>query len=53
VAELVEENDDRQDEQEGDDIPDEHMAQVIETMQEKLSHSNPLKPEPKGPAPTL
>src|SRR3954449_663011 len=42
MAELVEENDDRQDEQEGNDVTDESMAQRIETMQKKLSHSIPL-----------
>jgi hypothetical protein len=32
MAELMEENDDRQHEQEGNDVPDESMAQRIETM---------------------
>jgi hypothetical protein len=32
VAELMEENDDGQDEQEGNDIADESMTQRIETM---------------------
>src|ERR1700687_5684225 len=42
VTELVEENDDRQHEQEGDDVADEPMAQRIETMQKKLGHPIPL-----------
>src|SRR5881394_3679108 len=42
MAEFVEEHDDRQDEQEGNDVTDESMAQRIETMQKKLGHSIPL-----------
>src|ERR1700704_6121828 len=42
MAELVEENDDGQDEQEGDRVTDKHMAYRIETMQKKLKHPNPL-----------
>jgi hypothetical protein len=37
----MEENDDRQDEQKGDDIADETMAQRIETMKKKLGHPIP------------
>jgi hypothetical protein len=32
MTELMEENDDRQNEQEGNDVTDEPMAQRIETM---------------------
>src|ERR1700761_3920807 len=39
MAELVEEHDDGQDEQEGDRITDEPMAQRIETMVKNLGHS--------------
>src|ERR1700753_1166943 len=42
MAKLMEENDDGQDEQEGDGITDEPMAQRIETMQKKLRHLVPL-----------
>src|SRR3954467_14894361 len=42
MAELMEENDDRQDEQEGNDVTDEPMTQRIETMKKKLRHSIPL-----------
>src|SRR5262249_31192869 len=42
VAELVEEHDDRQNEQKGDRVADKHMAYRIETMQKKLNHPNPL-----------
>src|ERR1700760_2325604 len=39
MAEFVEEHDDGQDEQEGDRITDESMAQRIETMMENFGHS--------------
>src|ERR1700682_5881191 len=39
----MEEDDNRQDEQKGDRVTDEHMTQRIETMQEKLGHPIPLK----------
>src|ERR1700730_2530545 len=42
VTEFMEENHDRQHEQKGNDVPDEPMAQRIETMQEKLGHPIPL-----------
>src|SRR5258707_8833770 len=42
MTKLVEENDNRQHEQEGDDVPNEPMAQRIETMQKKLGHPIPL-----------
>src|SRR6266853_7039573 len=42
MTKLVEENDNRQHEQEGDDVTDEPMAQRIETMQKKLRHPIPL-----------
>src|ERR1700724_1737620 len=38
MAELMEENNDREHKQEGDDVTDEPMAQRIETMQKKLGH---------------
>ena len=43
MPEFVEENDDRQNEQKGDNVTDEPMAQRIETMQKKLGHPIPLK----------
>jgi hypothetical protein len=42
MSKLVKENDDRQDEQKGDDVADEAMAQGIETMQKKIGHPIPL-----------
>src|SRR5882757_1377745 len=42
MAEFMKEHDNRQDEQEGDDVADEPMAQHIETMDKKLEHSIPL-----------
>src|SRR6202158_1280854 len=42
VTELVEEDNDREHEQEGDDVADQAMAQRIETMQKKLGHPIPL-----------
>src|SRR6267142_4884873 len=42
MTKLVEENDNRQHEQEGDDVTNEPMAQRIETMQKKFGHPIPL-----------
>src|SRR5215470_20032408 len=42
MAELMEENDDGENEQEGDRVTDKHMAYRIETMHKKVEHSNPL-----------
>src|ERR1700729_3066253 len=42
MTELVEEDDDGQDEQEGDRITDEPMAQRIETMMKNIGHPIPL-----------
>src|ERR1700761_6331037 len=42
MAKLMEEHDDGQDEQEGDSVADEPMAQRIETMVENFRHSIPL-----------
>src|SRR6201995_3503208 len=51
MAELVEEHDDGQDEQEGDRITDESMAQRIETMMKNLGHpislSQSRRPRPQ------
>src|ERR1700760_2820784 len=47
MAELMEENDDGQDEQEGDRVTDKHMAYRIETIQKKVEHSNPLTRSPR------
>src|SRR6185437_12875453 len=42
MAKLMEENDDGQDEQKGNCVTDEPMAQRIETMKKKLRHLVPL-----------
>jgi hypothetical protein len=42
MAELMEEDDDRQDEQKGDQIADEPVAQRVETMKKKFGHPIPL-----------
>src|ERR1700749_4845899 len=51
MAELVEEHDDGQDEQEGDRITDESMAQRTETMMKNLGHpislSQSRRPRPQ------
>jgi uncharacterized metal-binding protein len=51
VTELVEKDDDGQDKQKGNDIADEKMAQIIETVQKKLDHPIPLvqsqRPRPR------
>jgi hypothetical protein len=41
MAELMEEHDDGQDEQEGNCVAKESMAQRIETMDEKVDHRIP------------
>ena len=42
MAELMEEDDDGQDEQKGDHVADEPVAQRIETMKKKFGHPIPL-----------
>ncbi len=42
VAKLMEENDDGQNEQKGDGVADEPMAQRVETVDKKLGHPIPL-----------
>src|ERR1700743_1998262 len=47
MAELMEEHDDGQDEQEGNHITDEPMAQRIETTMKNLGHSISLNQSPR------
>src|ERR1700704_1916443 len=43
MTQLMEENDNRQHEQEGNDVANKAMAQRIETMKKKLGHPIPRK----------
>src|SRR6266404_8954408 len=43
MAQLMEENDNRQHEQEGNDVANKAVAQRIETMKKKLGHPIPLE----------
>ena len=53
VAELMEEYDDGQDEQEGDDVADEPMAQGIETIQTKTRTSDFPQAGPQALSPNI
>src|SRR6266481_1347144 len=48
MAQLMEENDNRQHEQEGNDVANKAVAQRIETMKKKLGHPIPPYAEPQA-----